>query len=109
MDMLISKWPFLLFFAALGWTIWSLFTKRGRGRMLGGQIIATATGEIVIKDDPVTSTLMVHAIEAKNGQRHIGIEISDRSIISAHVTPIQLSKSEAESLVRMLNEMIKQA
>ena len=90
-----------MFFA---YVLWSMFSKKGKGKMLGGTIIDTAKDEIVQKKGVATMALRAHVIEAKDGTRHVGLELSENAKLAASVTPIKLSKKEAETLIGMIRE-----
>jgi len=99
----------ILVFSLIGFVLYSMYSKSGKGRMLGGTIIKTAREEITQKSGITTRSIRSHVIEKKNSkQRHIGIEIFDSQKLGASLKPVILSKNEAEKLVRMLNESMQQ-
>lgn len=95
---------FVVFFFL--YVLYTMFSKRGRGNLLGGTIIDSSREEITQKVGMIKTTIRAHVIESKTKNKHIGLEIAATSILSADIKPIKLSKSEAETLVRMLREAI---
>jgi hypothetical protein len=93
----------ILFF---GYVFYSMFSKQGKGRMLGGTITETATEEIVQKSGMLTTAIRTHVVETKNGDKRVGIEISENAKFGASFKPIKLTKMEAETLIRMLSEAV---
>ena len=97
---------FLLFLGFSGYALWSMFSKSGRGRMLGGEIIDSAADEIVQKEGALTSTIRAHVIQTTSNTKHVGLEISENAKLGASFRPMKLSKKEAETLVKMINEVL---
>ncbi|GJM08389.1 MAG: hypothetical protein DHS20C11_06650 [Lysobacteraceae bacterium] len=96
----------IMFVAFFAFIMWSMFSKAGKGRMLGGVIIDTAKDEITIKRGIAKMALRAHVVEARNGRRHVGLELSQNAKLGASMTPIKLSRHEAEALIGMLREVI---
>lgn len=74
--------------------------------MLGGTIIDTAKDEITTSEGIAKIALRAHVVEAKNGAKHVGLELSQNAKLAASMTPIKLSKQEAETLIGMLREVV---
>ncbi|RNC83166.1 MAG: hypothetical protein ED557_10670 [Balneola sp.] len=89
----------------MAFVFWSMFSKKGKGRMLGGSIIHTSSEEIIQTKGIAKSVIRTHVVEAKNGSKHIGIELSENAKLAASMTPIKLTKEEAQKLVRMITEV----
>lgn len=99
----------LVFIAApliIAYVFYTMFTKSGKGRMLGGTIIDSSSEEIIQKSGMLTTAIRAHVVESKNKIKHIGLEISEGAKLGASFKPIKLSKSEAETLIRMLSEAV---
>lgn len=105
MDEFLEQFGPFIFLAFMAYVIWSMFSKSGKGRMLGGKILESASNEIVQKNGMVTLTLRSHLIESSSGRRHIGLELSQNAKLGASMVPIKLSKAEAEKLIGMLREI----
>lgn len=106
MDDIAGKIFPIVFIGFFAFVLWSMFSKSGKGRMLGGTIITTAKDEITTSSGISKTALRAHAIEAKNGTKHVGLELSQNAKLAASMTPIKLSKQEAETLIAMLREVI---
>ena len=94
-----------LFLAFFAFVMWSIFSKAGKGRMLGGSILRSASQEISKSQGIVTTSLRAHVIEAKDGSRHVGLELSKNAKLSASMTPFKLTRYETETLINMLREV----
>ncbi len=108
MDNILNNIPLLIFFGFMGFVLWSLFSKTGKGRMLGGKIVYTANDEIVQTQGINKTAIRAHLIETKSGSKHVGIELSDNAKLAASMRPIKLSKQEADTLAAMIKEMANQ-
>ena len=98
---------FIAFFVVFGGMVaFTLFTSRGKGLMLGGKIMATASEEVRQSSGMLTTTVRAHVVEARGGGKHVGIEISENAKLGASFKPLKLSKGEAETLIGMLNEVV---
>ncbi len=92
---------FVLFFLFL------VFTKKGRGLMLGGRIIRTVKGEIKQRAGIARTVIRVHVIGRKKEPEHrVSIELTQSAILAWSMTPIQLTKPEATKLIAMLSEAV---
>jgi hypothetical protein len=105
MDNILSNIPLLIFFGFMGFVLWSMFSKTGKGRMLGGKIVHTANDEILQTQGMNKTAIRAHLIETKSGSKHVGIELSDNAKLAASMRPIKLTKQEAESLINMIKEV----
>ncbi|MEO2266820.1 hypothetical protein V1358_05870 [Pseudoalteromonas sp. YIC-656] len=94
-----------IFFGFMGFVLWSMFSKTGKGLMLGGKIVHTANDEITQTQGIKKTAIRVHLIETKSGTKQVGIELSDNAKLAASMTPIRLSKQEAETLINMIKEV----
>jgi len=106
MDQLIGNIIPIIAIGIIGYVFYSMFTKSGKGKMLGGTIVETTSEEIEQKSGMLTTTVRAHVVEASAGNKHVGLEISEGAKLGASYKPVKLSRSEAETLVRMLNEAI---
>jgi ABC-type Na+ efflux pump permease subunit len=106
MDDIAGKILPIIFFGFFAFVLWSMFSKAGKGRMLGGTIIDTAKDEITSNEGIAKTALRAHVVEAKNGTKHVGLELSQNAKLAASMTPIKLSKKEAETLIGMLREVV---
>jgi hypothetical protein len=104
MQILLDNIVLILFIPFFAYVFYSIFSKKGKGRMLGGSIVDTSSDEITQKSGMLTTTIRAHVVESKSGDKHVGIEISENAKLGASFKPIKLSKSEADTLVRMINE-----
>jgi hypothetical protein len=95
---------YLVFAGIFVFVLYSLFTKHGKGRMLGGTITETLPDEIVQKKGMVTTTVRVHVVDSNQPEKLVGVEISESAKLGASFKPISLSKSDALKLAGMLNE-----
>ena len=98
--------PFAAFAVFAAYVGYSMFSKRGKGRMLGGTIIDTASEEIVQKSGILTTSIKAHVVETKNQEKLVGLEISENAKLGASFKPIRLTKTEAEKLMRMISETV---
>ena len=56
----------LFFFGFIAYFVFTVFTKKGKGRLFGGRIVKTIDKEIKQKKGISNSTIRVHVIEKKN-------------------------------------------
>ncbi len=105
MNGLFSFLPLILFAGFMAFVFWSMFSKKGKGRMLGGSIIHTSSEEIIHTKGIAKSVIRAHVVESKNGSKHIGIELSENAKLAASMKPIKLTKEEAQKLIRMITEV----
>jgi len=106
MQLLPDNLFLFVFVAIAGFALFTLFTSRGKGLMFGGRIVASASDEIRQSSGLLTTTLRAHVVEASGGSKHVGIEISENAKLGASFKPLKLSKGEAETLIRMLSEVV---
>lgn len=99
----ISPVVFVAFFA---FVMYSMFSKKGKGIMMGGNIVDTANDQIVQSSGMLTTKIRAHVIQSKSGERHLGLEISENVKLGASMKSVKLSKQEAEKLIGMLNEVV---
>ncbi|WP_221801519.1 hypothetical protein [Oceanobacter mangrovi] len=107
MDNVLSNVSLLIFFGFMGFVLWSMFSKTGKGRILGGKIVHTANDEIIQAQGTNKTTIRAHVIETNSGSKHVGIELSDNAKLAASMRPIKLTKQEAESLINMIKEVVE--
>lgn len=105
MDDLLSFFPIIFVACFFTFIFWSMFSKKGKGRMLGGSIIHTSSEEIIHTKGIAKSVIRAHVVETKGGSKHIGIELSENAKLAASMKPIKLTKEEAQKLIRMLSEV----
>lgn len=106
METLMDNIFILVFAAFFVFVLYSMFSKRGKGMMLGGEIVDTATSEIDQSSGMLSTKIRAHVIRSKTGNKHIGIEISENAKLGASMKPLKLTKREAEKLIGMLNEVV---
>jgi len=97
---------YIFFFGFIAFFIYSVFTMSGKGRMFGGEIIGTLNDSIVQHSGLNKTTIKIHLIEKKQGEKFVGIELTDNAKLAWSMRPITFSKAEAEQLAGMLNEAI---
>ncbi len=107
MNDLISSIFLIIFIGFMAFVFWSMFSKKGKGRMLGGTIIHTAKYEVVQTEGIAKTIIRAHVIETKTGSKHVGLELSESAKLAVSMTPIKLTKQEAESLIYMVKEVIE--
>jgi hypothetical protein len=98
---------FWVFFAAfLAYFAYSVFTKHGKGRMFGGEIVKTLEPQIAKTKGMVTTKIKVHVIKPSERlhERDIGIEFSHSAIMGWSMTPITLTAAEALQLKSLIEE-----
>lgn len=95
---------YLIFAGIFAFALYSLFTKHGKGRMMGGTITETLPDEIVQKKGIVTTTIKVHVIDSNQSEKLVGVDISESAKLGASFKPISLSKTDAQKLAHMLND-----
>jgi hypothetical protein len=106
MDQIMNNIVFLAVPLIIGFVLYTMFTKSGKGRMLGGTIIDSSSEEIIQKSGMLTTAIRAHVVESKTKGKHVGLEISEGAKLGASFKPIKLSKPEAETLIRMLSEAV---
>ncbi|WGL17729.1 hypothetical protein PVT68_05390 [Microbulbifer bruguierae] len=97
----------LFYFAIAGFfglAVWQLFTKNGRGKVLGGSIVETLSEQVVYKKGAKTTEITVHVIAHGMPQKLVGIEIKEKAFAGFSLKPISLSKAEALRLAKLLTE-----
>ena len=89
-------WIFLVAFLA-AYFAYSVFTKRGKGRLFGGEIIKTFEPMIEKRNGLTTTKIKVYLIKPhKRPQKiDIGIELSNSAMLAWSMTPITLTPAEA--------------
>ena len=88
----------VLFVGFIGYTVMS---KKGRGRLLGGQIVESISPSVRKKRGSVTTTVQIHRIQLKGDNRpnHIAVEICSRALLGFTIAPITLTESETKQLI----------
>ena len=95
---------FALFVATFAWRFFSSGSLTGA--LLGGRI-RRELGVISLKEGGFTSqNLKVMAMEAKSGEQFIALSIVSKAPLGASMVPFKLSKSQAQELVRILQQGI---
>jgi len=94
--------------AFVAYFIFSVFTKKGKGRFFGGKILRTLDQEVKQKNGISNCTIRVHVIGKKETKENtVGIELSQHAFLAWSMTPISLTKTEAGELISMLQEAVK--
>ena len=98
----------LFFVGFVGFFLYSVFTKKGKGRFFGGKILKTLDREIKQNKGIQKSTTRVHVIDKKREiENSVSIELNQHAYLAWSMMPINLSKAEARTLVSMLQEAIE--
>jgi hypothetical protein len=71
----------------------------------GGHIIKTL-GSIDVKRGFVKTEIVVHAIEQKNGEMAIGLQLISKSLLSYELVPITLTFENCRCLQELLNKAL---
>ena len=103
-------WTLLLGLGFLAFVIYMSFSKRGRGRMLGGKIKWSGQYHLIDKQKFAgsESRLQVHAIEGKAGEEDkVGLELRHKSYMGFSVQPISLTVEQAKWVAQEIQEAIK--
>jgi len=74
--------------------------------MFGGKIVGTLGDSIIQQNGITKTTIKIHLIEKKHGEKVVGVELTDNAKLAWAMRPITFTKSEAQQLVAMLNEAI---
>ena len=95
-----------LFFAVfITYFVFSIFTKKGKGRLLGGRIIRTIDTEIKQSKGITRTTIRAHVINTKHeAENSISIELNQHAFLGWSMNAMSLTKSEAKILISMLQE-----
>ena len=97
----------LFFIGFVGFFVYSVFTKKGRGRFFGGKILKTIDTEIKSRKGMMNSTIRVHVIEKKKQiENAVSIELNQHAYLAWSMMPINLSKDDAKTLISMLEEAV---
>ncbi len=104
----MSWFPIVLFSAFIGWILYSNFTKKGRGLVLGGEIEKTLDREVENSDSFVKTKIKVHILKPRNSEENrIIIEYLNKTKMHWNSTDINLSKSEVKEMISLLNEALE--
>ncbi|NIQ16599.1 MAG: hypothetical protein GTO02_20095, partial [Candidatus Dadabacteria bacterium] len=95
---------YFIFIAFFGYFIYTIFTKSGKGKMFGGEIVKTLDRHIEKRDGIQTIKIKIHVIKPKDRphERDIGIELTQSAKLSWNMIPIKLNSSEAKDLSLMI-------
>lgn len=97
----------LFFVAFVGYFIFSVFTKKGKGRLFGGKVLRTLDKEIKQKSGISNSTIRVHVIGKKETkEKSVGVEHNQHAFLAWSMTPISLTKTETRELISRLQEAV---
>jgi hypothetical protein len=103
---------FWIFFVGIAaYIAYSVFTKRGKGRMFGGEILKTLLPTISKKRGMMTTKIKVHLIKPADrpNERDVGIEMSHSAILAWQMTPITLTSQEASQLKELIETALSGA
>ena len=76
------------------------------GAMLGGKI-QREVGQTLISSGSFSSqTLKVYSMESSDGESFIGMSLIYKAPLAVSMQPIKLSKSQAQDLVRLLQQAL---
>jgi hypothetical protein len=96
-------WVLIVAFAA--YFAYSVFTKRGKGRMFGGEIVRTLLPTISKRRGMVRTNIKVHLVKPAHrpNERDVGIELSHSAVLAWNMTPITLTAQEASQLRELID------
>lgn len=96
--------PFLM----LGGFFWLLFTKRGKGWILGGEILHTISKQIITPYRIQTRKITIHKLLSFKSppEKLVGIEITHPTLMGFSFFPISLTTTEARELITLLEEAL---
>ena len=98
----------LFFFGFIGYFLFVVFTKKGKGISFGGRIVKTLDKEIKQKQGISNTTIRVHVIKRKKEKNNaVSIELNQHAYLAWSMMPINLSKNEVVELISMLEEAVK--
>ena len=103
---------YLIFFAFLcfmAFVVYMSFSKHGRGKMLGGNIVWSGKYHLIDKHKFTGSKshIQVHAIKDKSdSDSKVGIEVRHTSYGGFSVQPISLTIEQAEEIAKEIQEAI---
>jgi len=92
-----------VFLLVLAWLVYVFFTKRGRGRLYGGEILEEYEG-ISSRRKIVSNSVKVYAVKSPTNARRVGIDIRASTFGSYQMIPVSFTASEAKQLAEMLVE-----
>ena len=100
-----DNWFWVFFVAFAAYIAYSLFTKRGKGRMFGGEIIETLQPTISKKRGMMRTNIKVHLVKPRDrpNERDVGIEMSHSAMLAWSMTPITLTAREAAQLKELID------
>jgi hypothetical protein len=100
-----DNWFWVFFVALAAYIAYSLFTKRGKGRMFGGEIIETLQPTISKRRAMMRTNIKVHLVKPKGrpNERDVGIELSHSAALAWSMTPIILTAQEAAQLRELID------
>lgn len=95
----------LFFVVFIAYFVFSIFTKKGKGRLLGGTIVRTIGTEIKQSKGITRTTIRAHIIDMKHhAENSISIELNQHAFLGWSMNAMTLTKSEAKTLIEMLQE-----
>jgi len=105
LDALFDYFFWVFFVGIAAYIVYSLFTKRGKGRMFGGEIVETLLPTISKRRGMVRTNIKVHLIKPSDrpNERDIGIEFSRSAVLAWNMTPITLTAQEASQLRELID------
>jgi hypothetical protein len=105
MDATFDNYFWVFFVAIAAYIAYSLFTKRGKGRMFGGEIVETLLPTISKRRGMMRTNIKVHLIKPSDrpNERDIGIEVSHSAVLAWSMTPIILTAQEAAQLKELVD------
>ena len=100
----------VIVFGVFAYLFYTVFTKSGRGKLLGGNIVWSGKRHVLDKTEFTGSKIQfqVHTVATKS-EPIIGLELRHTSYGGFSVQPVSLSKEQARLLVNELNEAITHA
>lgn len=104
MDILIPVLAITFF----GFFAYSAFSKRGKSLYFEGKIVRSIEKGIKRRRGILNAGIKVHVLETNNPalKNMVGLEITQSSGFSYSMTPISISKDEANQLIEMLQQAV---
>jgi hypothetical protein len=100
----------ILFAAFFGYVLWTLFSRKGRGKALGGEIVWSGPEKKVGGTSLSKEVVTVHLIRTSNPSDpfSIGVEYRATALMAASTTPIKLTTEQAGELARDIDKALEQ-
>jgi len=88
--------------------LFSVFTKEGRGKSLGGAIVETMDDTLELRDGLVKTKIKVHLLSVDGETENlVSLDISRSTFASYNLSVANLNKDQALRLITMLQSALK--